>query len=222
MAAAPAVSPIRLVAGLGNPGREYENTRHNAGFLVIERLAARLGLALGFSSAWQALWARTSDGCAFLKPMTFMNASGRAVRACAGFYKIAAAETLIVYDDLALPLGQLRLRKDGSSGGQNGMQSVIDHLGTSAVPRLRVGIGATGAHRSMVDHVLGQFTARERAALDDAIDRAADAVEHARRHGVEAAMNLYNRPAASDVPPGPAAPPQPPSEVNPTTAAKKL
>ncbi len=195
-----AVSPIRLVAGLGNPGREYENTRHNAGFLVVDRLVARLQLKLSFSSAWQALWARGTDGCNYLKPMTFMNASGRAVRACAGFYKVAATETLVIYDDLALPLGHLRLRKEGSSGGQNGMESVIDHFGTSAVPRLRIGIGTTGEHRSMVDHVLGQFTSAEREALDGAVERAADAVEHARRHGVEAAMNLYNRASTLDVP----------------------
>ena len=208
---AAAVSPIRLVAGLGNPGREYENTRHNAGFLVIERLATRLGLSLAFSNAWQSLWGRTIDGCVYLKPMTFMNASGRAVRACGGFYKVAASETLVVYDDLALPLGQLRLRKDGSSGGQNGMQSVIDHLGTMGVPRLRVGIGAASGHRSMVDHVLGQFSKAEHEALDGAIDRAADAVEHARQHGVEAAMNIFNR-AAGPVPP--------PIEANPTAHAK--
>ena len=205
MSVAAAAAPIRLVAGLGNPGREYENTRHNAGFLVVDRLAARLGLKLGFSTAWQALWGRGANGCTYLKPMTFMNASGRAVRACAGFYKVAATETLVVYDDLALPLGQLRLRQDGSSGGQNGMQSVIEHFGTSAVPRLRIGIGSAGEHRSMVDHVLGQFTAAERRMLDEAVERAADAVEHARQHGVEAAMNLYNRAATPDVP----APPPP-------------
>ena len=204
-APAAAVSPIRLVAGLGNPGREYENTRHNAGFLVLDRLAARLGLALKFSTAWQALWGRGADGCTYLKPMTFMNASGRAVRACAGFYKVAPTETLVIYDDLALPLGHLRLRKDGSSGGQNGMQSVIEHFGTPAVPRLRIGIGTTGEHRSMVDHVLGQFTPSEREALDAAVERAADAVEHARHHGVEAAMNLYNRAATPDAPAPPPA-----------------
>ena len=192
-----AAAPIRLVAGLGNPGREYEGTRHNAGFLVIDRLASRLGLDLKFSAAWQTLWSRAGDGCVFLKPTTFMNASGRAVRACAGFYKIGPAETLVVYDDLALPLGQLRLRKGGSSGGQNGMESVIDHLGTPDVPRLRVGIGAATGERTMVDHVLGTFTKSERDTLELAIDRAADAVEHARQHGIEASMNLFNRPAAS-------------------------
>lgn len=196
--AASAASAIRLVAGLGNPGREYENTRHNAGFMVVDRLAARLGLTLGYSSNWQTLWARTADGCTYLKPMTYMNASGRSVRAAAQFYKIAPAETLVVFDDLALPLGRLRLRKDGSSGGQNGMESVIEHFGTAAVPRLRVGIGAAAGGRSMVDHVLGKFTSREQASLDAAIDRAADAVEHARLHGVEAAMNVFNRePTAS-------------------------
>ena len=190
----PAVAPpVRLVAGLGNPGREYENTRHNAGFMVLDRLATRLGLSLNFSKDWQSLWGRTADGCAFLKPQTFMNLSGRAVRAYSQFYKIAAAEILVIYDDLALPLGQLRLRKDGSAGGQNGMDSIINLFGTDAVPRLRVGIGATGQHRSMVDHVLGTFTAAERPELDLAIERAADAVEHARLHGLEAAMNLFNR-----------------------------
>ena len=186
------VPAIRLVAGLGNPGREYEGTRHNAGFMVVDRLAARLGLTLGYSTNWQTFWARTADGCTYLKPATYMNNSGRAVRAAAQFYKIEPAETLIVFDDLALPLGHLRLRKDGSSGGQNGMESVIDHLGTTAVPRLRVGIGAAGG-RSMVDHVLSRFTPREQPFLEGAIDRAADAVEHARLHGVEAAMNVFNR-----------------------------
>ena len=195
--ASPAAPPIRLVAGLGNPGREYEHTRHNAGFMVIDRLAQRLGLTLAFSNGWQSLWARGADGCTYLKPMTYMNASGRAVRACGQFYKIAPVQTLIVYDDLALPLGQVRLRQEGSSGGQNGMQSVIEHFGTPAVPRLRVGIGGAGRERSMVDQVLGQFTPREREVLAGAIDRAADAVEHARQHGVEAAMNLFNRAESS-------------------------
>ena len=122
-----------------------------------------------------------------------MNNSGRAVRAAASFYKIEPAETLIIFDDLALPLGHLRLRKDGSSGGQNGMESVIDHLGTSAVPRLRVGIGGVGGGHSMVDHVLSNFTPREQEVLAGAIERAADAAEHACKHGVDAAMNIFNR-----------------------------
>ncbi len=194
MASAPANAlAIRLVAGLGNPGREYENTRHNAGFMVVDRLAARLGLSLGYSTNWQTFWVRANDGCTYLKPATYMNLSGRAVRAAAQFYKIEPAETLVIFDDLALPLGHLRLRKEGSSGGQNGMESVIEHLGTSAVPRLRVGIGAAAGGRSMVDHVLSKFMPREQEVLSAAIDRAADAVEHARQHGFEAAMNVFNR-----------------------------
>ena len=197
---AAAERPIRLVAGLGNPGREYENTRHNAGFLVIDRLAARLGLTLQFSQAWQTLFGRAADGCMYLKPMTFMNLSGRAVQSVAQFYKVDALETLIVFDDLALPLGHLRLRREGSAGGQNGMQSVIEHLGTNVVPRLRVGIGAA-EKGDMVDHVLGKFTPAEIAPLAAAIDRAADAVEHTRAHGLEAAMNLFNRAAPESATP---------------------
>jgi PTH1 family peptidyl-tRNA hydrolase len=197
---AAAERPIRLVAGLGNPGREYENTRHNAGFLVIDRLAARLGLTLQFSHAWQTLYGRAADGCMYLKPMTFMNLSGRSVQSVAQFYKVDAAETLIVFDDLALPLGQLRLRREGSAGGQNGMQSVIEHLGTAAVPRLRVGIGAA-AKGDNVDHVLGKFTPGELAPLAAAIERAADAVVHTREHGLESAMNLFNRAAPESATP---------------------
>jgi PTH1 family peptidyl-tRNA hydrolase len=197
MPAASDAPPIRLVAGLGNPGREYENTRHNVGFLVIDALAAKAGLALAFSNSWQTLWGKAADGCLFLKPQTFMNHSGRAVRAVGNFYKVAAAEMLIVYDDLALPLGQLRLRREGSAGGQNGMRSVIESLGTSAVPRLRVGIGATGG-RSMVDHVLSPFAKSERETLDEALAFATQAVEHARQHGLEAAMNIFNRAPDAD------------------------
>ncbi len=185
--------PIRLVAGLGNPGREYENTRHNVGFLVIDALAARSGLAMAFSNSWQALWGKAANGCCYVKPMTYMNRSGRTVGAMGKFYKFEPAQTLIIYDDLALPLGRLRIRHEGSAGGHNGMQSVIEHLGTPAVPRLRVGIGAVGGG-GMVDYVLGQFKASERAALDDAVDRAAQAVDCACLEGVAAAMNKFNRP----------------------------
>ena len=192
--------PIRLVAGLGNPGREYERTRHNAGFLVLDRLASRQRLDWSYSTSWQALWTRGGDGSFFLKPQTYMNLSGRSVRAFSQFYKLAIEQTLIVYDDLALPLGQLRLRREGSSGGQNGMQSIIEHLGTSAVPRLRVGIGAAKGGHSMVDHVLSAFTRAESETLEEALDRAGDAVEHACRHGMEPAMNIFNRSPAPQKP----------------------
>lgn len=186
----------RLIVGLGNPGREYEGTRHNVGFAVLDRLAERRGLpAWAFKNDWTTLWTRGEDGSLLLKPQTFMNQSGRAAAAVARFFKIAPAETLVIYDELALPLGRLRLRPDGSAGGHNGMQSVIEKLGTPAVPRLRVGIGAArGGGAGMVGYVLGKFRPDEREDVALAVERAADAVEHARLHGLEAAMNLFNRP----------------------------
>jgi PTH1 family peptidyl-tRNA hydrolase len=178
----------RLIVGLGNPGREYENTRHNIGFLVIDRLATRLGLgAFAFSNHWQALWTRDAGGAVFVKPQTFMNASGRAVGAVARYYKIPAAEILVVYDDLALPLGRLRLRPQGSAGGHNGLQ-------TLEVPRLRIGIGGSSGGRAMVGHVLGKFRPDEAPAVGDAVERASETVEIVRRDGLESAMNLFNRP----------------------------
>ena len=188
--------------GLGNPGREYAGTRHNVGFEVLDRLAARRRLEpWAFKNDWQTLWAREGGQFLFLKPQTFMNASGRAVGGAVRFYKLSPESVLVVYDDLALPVGRLRLRPDGSSGGQNGMQSVIEHLGTSSVPRLRVGIGSargSGGSGGMVGHVLGKFRPEEREDVAVAVERAADAVEHALANGLEAAMNVYNRDADSE------------------------
>ena len=193
MPAAVAATPLRLVVGLGNPGREYAGTRHNVGFEVLDRLAARRRLEpWAFKNDWQALWAREKSQYLFLKPQTFMNESGRAVGAAMRFYKLPAESVLVVYDDLALPVGRLRLRPEGSSGGQNGMRSIIEHLGASTVPRLRVGIGAARG-RGMVGHVLGKFRPEEREDVAVAVERAADAVEHALAQGLEAAMNVYNR-----------------------------
>lgn len=200
---------IRLVAGLGNPGREYENTRHNIGFLVLDRLAGRLGLgAFAFSNNWQALWARGADGCLFVKPQTFMNLSGRAVAGVARYYKIPPAEILVVFDDLALPLGRLRLRPQGSAGGHNGLQSVLEFFDTAEVPRLRIGIGAAGGGRGMVGHVLGKFRPDEQPAVAEAVERACEAIECARAEGLEAAMNRFNRTdAPPKSPPPPTSPP---------------
>lgn len=191
---APSAAPaVKLVAGLGNPGREYEKTRHNVGFLVLDRLASRERTDWSFSSAWQAFWTRGPGGIYLLKPQTYMNHSGRSVRSFSQYYKITHEQILVVYDDLALPLGQLRLRREGSSGGQNGMQSIIECLDTSAVPRLRVGIGAVRGGGGMVGHVLGEFSRSEQADLDEALARATDAVDHICRGGLEPAMNLFNR-----------------------------
>lgn len=185
------VAPIRLIAGLGNPGREYQRTRHNVGFVVLDRLAADAQLRWDYSEKWSAGWAK--GDVIMVKPATFMNRSGEAVAAIANFYKIPPAEVLIVVDDLALPLGRLRLRTQGSSGGHNGLESVIEHFGTEAIPRLRVGIGAAPSHGA-VDYVLGRFFEEEKLLLDATIKRAAEAVKCAVDKGLFTAMNVFNQP----------------------------
>jgi PTH1 family peptidyl-tRNA hydrolase len=183
-------APIRLVAGLGNPGREYQRTRHNVGFMVLDRLAADAQLPWQFSSKWNAGWAKTD--VILVKPATFMNRSGEAIAAIANFYKIAAQEVLIVLDDFALPLGRLRLRAHGSSGGPKGLETVLVHFGTDSVPRLRVGIGSAPVEGA-TDYVLGRFFEEEQPLLDATIRRAADAVKWAIDKGLIAAMNLFNQ-----------------------------
>lgn len=186
------VAPIRLIAGLGNPGREYQRTRHNIGFMVLDRLAADAQLRWDYSGKWNAGWAK--GDVVMVKPATFMNRSGEAVAAIANFYKIAAQEVLVVLDDLALPLGRLRVRIQGSSGGHNGLESVIEHFGTEAVPRLRIGIGAAPS-RGSIDYVLGRFFEEEKPLVDATIKRAAEAVKCAVDKGLFAAMNVFNQPA---------------------------
>ncbi len=182
----------RLVAGLGNPGRRYEGTRHNVGFLVADELARRAGSTFQHESKWTADTAPGPNDALLMKPRTFMNLSGESVGGYSRFFKLEPAQTLVVIDDVALPLGKLRLRKSGSPGGHNGLESVLEHLGTPEVPRLRVGIGGSDA-TALHGHVLGKFTAAERADVDEAIVRAADAVTCICERGFEAAMNLYNR-----------------------------
>jgi PTH1 family peptidyl-tRNA hydrolase len=182
----------RLVAGLGNPGREYDHTRHNVGFLVIDELAARSGVRLEENRAWKSRHARTIDGCHLVQPLTFMNLSGEAVAGIARYFKIPAAELLVVSDDAALPLGRLRLRPGGSDGGHNGLRSVIEHLDTSDFPRLRIGVGSA-RENELSSHVLGRFAPDEEPAVQAAVRRAADAVETACAHGLEQAMNRFNR-----------------------------
>ncbi|HEY2801815.1 MAG TPA: aminoacyl-tRNA hydrolase [Chthoniobacterales bacterium] len=183
------VAPIRLVAGLGNPGREYQRTRHNVGFMVLDRLAHDRQLAWDYSEKWGAAWAKAE--VTLVKPATYMNRSGEPLSAIANFYKIAAAEILVVLDDFALPLGRLRLRTSGSSGGHNGLESIFQHFGTESVPRLRVGIGRAPSEGA-VDYVLGRFFEEEQPLLDDTIVRAAAAVKCAVDKGVIAAMNEFN------------------------------
>ena len=180
---------FRLIVGLGNPGREYAETRHNVGFMLLDRLAAREPANWRTERSWQAQVAKAGS-IILAKPLTYMNLSGQSVRPLASFYKIEPSQMLIVLDDLALPLGTLRFRAIGSSGGQKGLQSIIEHFGTLAIPRLRIGIGAAAG--DAVDHVLGRFALEERELLAQSLERALEAIDCAQTRGLEAAMNAYN------------------------------
>ena len=182
---------IRCVAGLGNPGPEYTGTRHNIGFMVIDQLAAQLGLAWEKSTRWDALTSKQGD-LVVVKPLSFMNRSGYPLVAIAQFYKIEPAEILVVLDDFALPLGRIRIRAAGGSGGHNGLDSVIMQFGTEDIPRLRIGIGAAPTAGS-VDYVLGRFFEEERDLVNSAIDRSIQAIKCAVDNGVVAAMNTFNK-----------------------------
>ena len=179
---------FRLLVGLGNPGREYEKTRHNVGFMILDRLATRAGTAFSLEKNWRAQIA-TQGRMVFCKPQSYMNLSGEPLTAVSRFYKVPANEILVVLDDAALPLGRLRIRPGGSSGGHNGLQSIINHLGD--VPRLRVGIGSAN-EGAMTGHVLGRFTAEETGVIEESLERAVEAIDFANQNGIEAAMNKFN------------------------------
>ncbi len=182
---------IRLIAGLGNPGPEYAGTRHNVGFLVVDYLAEQFGSTWERSTKWDAVVTKCGE-VFLLKPMSFMNRSGHPLFAIAQFYKIDPAEILVVLDDLALPLGRLRLRADGGSGGHNGLESIIMQFGTEEIPRLRIGIGAAPSAGS-VDYVLSRFFEEEKPLVRSTIDRAVEAVKCAIDNGLVSAMNTFNK-----------------------------
>jgi PTH1 family peptidyl-tRNA hydrolase len=186
---------LRLIVGLGNPGEEYARTRHNAGFLAVDELGRR----------WRAVWKRerkfdahvaktaTDSGAVLLcKPVTFMNASGKAVAALATFYRVSPADCLVVVDDADLPMGELRMRPAGSSGGHHGLESIEEHLGTREFPRLRIGIGRRGAVREITGHVLGRFSRDEAEIVEKVMERAANQAECWLNEGVQKAMNKFN------------------------------
>lgn len=186
----------KLIVGLGNPGVKYDGTRHNIGFEVLDALARAWHMPLTENKKFQA-WFGEGIGpgptkVRLLKPTTYMNNSGQAIRAVLDCYKIAPEDVLVIYDDMDLPVGRLRLRLSGSAGGQNGMKSAIAHLGTQTFPRLRIGIGNKASGRDAVSHVLGSFAPSERALITEVLDLAVAAVEMSIRQGVEQAMNRYN------------------------------
>ena len=182
---------IRLVAGLGNPGPEYAATRHNIGFMVADQFTAQVGSTWEKSSKWDALSAKCGS-VLLIKPMSLMNRSGYPLFAVAQFYKILPQEMLIVLDDLALPVGRLRLRARGGSGGHNGLESIITQFGTEEIPRLRIGIGEAPRDGS-VDYVLSRFFDEEKPLVRSAISRAVEAVKCAIDNGLVSAMNTFNK-----------------------------
>jgi PTH1 family peptidyl-tRNA hydrolase len=182
--------PIRLIAGLGNPGPEYVATRHNIGFMVVDQFAAQSGATWEKSSKWDAVSAKCAN-VFLVKPTSFMNRSGCPLLAFAQFYKITPEEILVVLDDFSLPLGRVRLRLGGGTGGHNGLDSIIVQFGTDEIPRLRIGIGEAPREGS-IDHVLGRFFDEEKPMVRSAIDRAVEAVKCAIDNGLVSAMNTFN------------------------------
>ncbi|HEY1628927.1 MAG TPA: aminoacyl-tRNA hydrolase [Tepidisphaeraceae bacterium] len=194
---------MRLVVGLGNPGSEYAGTRHNIGWEVVDRFAARLAWSQKPAKKFDGLFLDGTIGSEkllLLKPLTYMNASGKSVAAAMNFYQLSPAELLIVLDDLALPCGKIRLRQSGSSGGHNGLRDIEQAIASSDYPRLRIGIDAAPPPIAGKDYVLGKFSAEQRVKIEPAVDRAASAILTWIENGIVTAMNRFN--AESPLPPG--------------------
>ncbi len=184
-----------IIVGLGNPGRDYENTRHNIGFDVIDRLADQenIGVLEKKHKALIGKGAIAGEKCILAKPQTFMNLSGESVRALLDYYKAdEAAELIVISDDVSLDVGQLRIRKKGSAGGHNGLKNIIAHLGHDTFMRVKMGVGEKPRGWDLADYVLGHFPPGEREIVDEAADRAADAIRRMIADGADAAMNEFN------------------------------
>lgn len=192
----------QLIVGLGNPGKKYERTRHNVGFDALELLAKSWNIPLADNKKFQGEFGEGrspygGDKVRLLKPLTYMNRSGQSMRAVVDWFKIDPESVLVIYDDMDLPVGRIRLRLSGSAGGHNGMKSAIAHLGTQEFPRLRIGIGdpdgsSNPAGDPVVSHVLGKFTPTESKAIDEVMQWVIGAVELSLKQGFSKAMSLYN------------------------------
>ena len=184
-----------LVVGLGNPGQKYANTRHNMGFLTVDLLAEKAGVKLNkvkFKSAYNILHFAGCK-CLVMKPQTYMNLSGEAVREAVQFYKVPADHVLVIYDDVSLPVGKLRVRPTGSAGGHNGIKNIIAHLGTQDFPRVKIGTGApAGGGADMIDWVIGEPSKAEKKVLLESFERAIDAAACIIENGCQKAMNDFN------------------------------
>ncbi len=187
---------MKLIVGLGNPGRDYRETRHNIGFMVVDEIARRhdLSFSMAPSQVPDAFVVKKFAPAPMLlaKPLTFMNRSGDAVSALARYYDVASPDLLVVYDDIDLPFTRLRARARGSSGTHNGMRSVVERLGTTEFPRLRLGVGRGDSRRDLADHVLAKFEPDEQSELETFITRAADAAEMFAATDIIAVMNAFN------------------------------
>ncbi|BAU65990.1 peptidyl-tRNA hydrolase [Stanieria sp. NIES-3757] len=186
----------QLIVGLGNPEPKYDRTRHNIGFEAVDALADSWGLNWEKNQRFQGLIAEglapNRSKIRLLKPLTYMNRSGQAVRAVIDWYKLAPESVLVIYDDMDLPVGKLRMRLSGSAGGHNGMKSIISHLGSQNFPRLRIGIGKSDGNKETVSHVLGKFAPTETKVVTEVLEFTAKAVNLSLKDGVEKAMSLYN------------------------------
>lgn len=184
---------MKIVVGLGNPGRQYAGTRHNVGFVVVDLLAAspRAGRAQERFQAEVIELVEDAGKVLLVKPMTFMNLSGRSVRQLLDFYQLPAEELLVVCDDINLPLGKLRFRARGSHGGHNGLRNIQEHLGTADYSRLRIGVGAP-PEEGAVDYVLGRFRPSERPVIEETVQMAAQGVALWMNEGIDVCMNRYN------------------------------
>ena len=186
---------MKLIVGLGNPGREYVHTRHNAGFEVMDAIADHVSADIS-QKKFKALIDKVrigNESVLLMKPQTYMNNSGEAVRAAMDFYHLTPQDLLVIYDDMDMPVGRLRLRQKGSAGGHNGLKNIIAHLGTDQFPRIRVGVGAPQhPEHEMVDWVIGGFTTAERKVVDEAVGRAVDAAVCVIEKGVQEAQNRFN------------------------------
>lgn len=184
---------MKLIIGLGNPGKEYENTRHNTGFMVLDCLSKKLNVDIN-QSKFKGLYVKTKykgEDVILLKPQTYMNLSGESVRQVMDFFKIAQEDILVVYDDLDMPVGKLRLRQNGSAGGHNGIKNIILHTGSQNFNRIRVGIDRSKVIK-VVDYVLARFTKDEQPYIEEGIERASDAIIDYLEYGFNHAMNKYN------------------------------
>lgn len=185
---------LYIIVGLGNPGKEYEETRHNTGFMVLDRLAEKYGIDVRKQKCKALLGQGEINGekVILVKPQTYMNLSGEAVSEVMKFYKIEKENVIIIFDDIDLPVGKLRVKERGSAGTHNGVKSIVSLLGTTEFKRIKVGVGKQRIGEDLVNHVLGKFPKEDRVLLDEAIEKAVTATEMILEKGVAAAMNQFN------------------------------